>query len=368
MTLAVVSESLRRDNHKPLQWFTKFKVVHFYEKAPYGDITKDELRSARRYEDTRDLVAQLVALRPDLIQGTEPYASRNSLRIAYSVWRMAKELGIPYFFPMLENRLPSDRFGPAVGIAMEQFLRFYAKNAALVFAHNNGAVENLHRAGVPDEKIVRLLWGIWGVDTKEFTPAGSKAKLPKPNILFVGRLDSEKGILYLLRAFAILRPKFRKLHLIVIGPGKLSSQITGERVKYLGPIPNKDLPKYFRAATVVAYPSYTTERKDKEAGIRGWAEQVGTVNLQGMATGKPVVSTFCGAIPEFVPEGKAGILVAEKDAVGLANAVETLLLKTPLAKRMGAYGRKHVVSNFDSKKTVEEAQRILLKRLNLTKS
>lgn len=368
MMLAIVSESLRRDNHHPLSWFTKFKVVHFYRSAPYGDITKEEMRGARKYKDTRDLVLQLIALSPDLIQGAEPYASRNSLRIAYSVWRSAKRLGVPYFFPMLENRSPSDRFGPVIGAVMEQFLRLYAKNAALVFAHNQGAVENLRRAGVPEEKIVRLIWGAWGVDTKEFKPTGPRAKLPKQNVLFVGRLDPEKGVEYLLRAFAILRPKFKKLHLVVIGPGKLASQITGERVKYLGPVPNKDLPKYLRAATVVAYPSYTTKRSDRSAGIRGWAEQVGTVNLQAMACGRPVVSTFCGAIPEFVPDGKAGILIAEKDALGLANAIEQLLHKPSLAKRMGAYGRKHVVQHFDAKQTVEEAQRILLERFAQIKS
>jgi len=84
------------------------------------------------------------------------------------------------------------------------------------------------------------------------------------------------------------------------------------------------------------------------------------VNIQSMACGTPVVSTFSGAIPEYVKNGETGILVPERDSEGLANAMIKLLKDDKLRERLGAGARKHVVENLDAKKNIIASEKILL--------
>jgi glycosyltransferase involved in cell wall biosynthesis len=75
-------------------------------------------------------------------------------------------------------------------------------------------------------------------------------------------------------------------------------------VHLIGAVMNRDVPRYLRAAAVLAAPSRTTRR---------WAEQVGMSAIQAMACGVPVVSTPSGSIAEFVDDGVTGWLVPEGD-------------------------------------------------------
>ena len=61
----------------------------------------------------------------------------------------------------------------------------------------------------------------------------------------------------------------------------------------------------------------------------------------------PVVSTNISGIPELVTDGENGLLVAPRDAAGLADAVEQLLHDPQLRSRLGAAGRRTVLDRFD---------------------
>lgn len=73
---------------------------------------------------------------------------------------------------------------------------------------------------------------------------------------------------------------------------------------------------------------------------------------EAMASGKPVVSTKVGAIPEVVDDGKTGLLVEPNNPQQLAAAVLKLAGNKRLRGKMGAAGREKAVERFGWKKIV----------------
>ena len=85
-----------------------------------------------------------------------------------------------------------------------------------------------------------------------------------------------------------------------------------------------------RRARLVVTPSRTAADGDVETLL--------LVNLEAQASGRPVVTTRHGGIPEFVEEGRTALLVPEGDADELANATIEVLTDEGLAKRLGEAG------------------------------
>jgi glycosyltransferase involved in cell wall biosynthesis len=86
------------------------------------------------------------------------------------------------------------------------------------------------------------------------------------------------------------------------------------------------------------------------------------VNLQSLACGTPIITTKSGAIPEYI-NSKVGILVPERDAKALANAMRKLLSNSKYRERMGAAGRQYILENFDARKTIAQTEGMLLELL-----
>lgn len=80
----------------------------------------------------------------------------------------------------------------------------------------------------------------------------------------------------------------------------------------------------------------------------GHEEGIPVSLMEAMAWGIPVVSTSTGGIHELVGDG-AGLVVPERDPVGLADAVETLMLNGQHASQLSEAGRRRVEQGFDVK-------------------
>ena len=350
--LAILTDALRYDNQHPLKYFKRFKPVHFYESAPYGDLNKEELKDAVRYRNFKDLLQKLINLKPDIIQGAEPYGSRNQLQLCWVAFRTSRKLNKPLIFPVLENRPVNQRFSPLIRLPLKRFFAVYARSAKLIFYLNEGAKRNLLEVGANPKKLKKMLYGIWGVDTGLFKPKikNQKLKIKNRYILYAGRIDAAKGINYLLSAWNSIKKDFPDIDLLFIGVGELSEKIKGEQIKNLGPMKVQDLPFYYANALLTVTPSVTLPR---------WEEQVGMVNLQSLSCGTPVVTTKSGAIPEYIND-KVGILVPERDSRALALAMKKLLKNEKTRQKLGQAGRQYILANFDAKKTIEKVEEILL--------
>lgn len=86
-------------------------------------------------------------------------------------------------------------------------------------------------------------------------------------------------------------------------------------------------------------------------------EGLGTSLLDAMASGKPVVATRAGGIPEVVADGETGILVPIRDPAGMAAALVRLLTDEPLRRNMGEAGLARARGRFSSERMVRDTLR-----------
>lgn len=156
-------------------------------------------------------------------------------------------------------------------------------------------------------------------------------------ILCVARQYPRKHIADLLRAFALLRPRFPAARLAIIGDGPehqplraLAAQLgLGPDARFLGGLPSDDeVVDWYRRSAIFCLPSVQ--------------EGFGIVFLEAMAAGLPIVATSAAAIPEVVPHRSAGTLVPPGDVPALADALAELLERPDLRAAYGAFGQRHV--------------------------
>ncbi|MBI2831821.1 MAG: glycosyltransferase family 4 protein [Chloroflexi bacterium] len=175
-----------------------------------------------------------------------------------------------------------------------------------------------------------------GVDVEHFSPRVKpieKYSDGKLNILFVGRLESRKGFVYMLRAYQRVKEKFPGCRLIVVGPGdrqrrKYENYIKRkgiQDVEFVGFVPYEELPGYYKTADIYCGPA--TGR-----------ESFGIVLLEAMATGKPIVASNIEGYASVLTHGSEGLLVPPRDAHLLAEALLSLMRDEPLRQKMGQNG------------------------------
>jgi glycosyltransferase involved in cell wall biosynthesis len=359
---------------EPLKQFRLFEVWHLYRTVA-SDISPARLDSrTMAFSNLLDLLLKIIKIRPSLIQGSEPYDFPHGFWLCCVALLAAGILRRPYYFPTLENLPPESKFrewhGVRVGLLLvpllRTFMRVYAGRAMLVFALNEGSVKNLLAVGMPIGSIHRELYGTWGVDLGLFSPQRTDGALgseePK-SVLFIGRIARAKGIPELMEAFLRVRQRISDLRLSLIGEGPMVSDIRAfahthgfeNAISILGVVPNQNLPAHIRGADVVVSPSIATSH---------WIEQVGMVNIQSIACGTPVITTNSGAIPEFIENGTAGIIVPEKDPTALAEAIQRLLADDELRYRLSISCRRTAELRYDALRNIGRTEHILLAALN----
>ena len=180
-----------------------------------------------------------------------------------------------------------------------------------------------------------------GIDTELFTPR----PLPEgpPTAAFVGRFVEKKGVDVLLAAWPEVRAAVPDARLVLLGYGTLADLVArhagADGVELVQPDPRHraaQVRDVIASATVVASPS-------REAAD-GDAESLVLANLEAQASGRGVVTTRHGGIPEFVTAGETALVVDEDDAGALAQALITVLGDRHLAARLGAAGPARVSS------------------------
>ena len=356
--LVFITEAIRRDAHAPLKNFKKFEIVHFYLQAPYGDMTEEDLKGTKQVK-INDLLSQIILEKPDIIQGVEPFGSKLGLKLSYISLKATIATGAKLVCPVLENRPIKDRFSLLQRIVLRLFCPKFFRACDRIFALNKGAVKNIQYYYKKAKIVTGIVWGVWGVDTEFFRPTGKK---DKNLIIYVGRLVSEKGLMFLLEAFRGARNKIPELKLNLVGRGPLKDKmeqylednLISDSVNFVGLVKNVDLPKYFSSASLSVYPSITDQR---------WEEQVGTVNFQSLACSTPVLTTKSGAIPEYIEEGEGAMLVPERSAKDLQQAMVRFFsnqkLRDDLTRNAREFSKK-----YDIKKEVGQAEKVLLEILD----
>jgi rhamnosyl/mannosyltransferase len=85
-------------------------------------------------------------------------------------------------------------------------------------------------------------------------------------------------------------------------------------------------------------------------------EAFGLVLLESLAQGTPVVASRVGGIPDFIEDGRSGLLVAPGDVAALAAAMRRLWTDDALARRLGRHGRTEVVPRYTWDRVVDRLE------------
>jgi len=188
-----------------------------------------------------------------------------------------------------------------------------------------------------------------GVDLdKVRQPPPRSADSGRFGIVFVGRMVEKKGLAYLIEAIAMLKARGRDVTVAAVGDGpeeaalKAAAASAGvaESIVFHGRQPNETVLRLMAGADCLALPSVTAADGDQEG--------IPVTLMEAMATGLPVVSTFHSGIPELVADGDTGLLVAERDAAGLAAAIERLIADPALGPRLATRARDFVAAEFNA--------------------
>jgi glycosyltransferase involved in cell wall biosynthesis len=176
------------------------------------------------------------------------------------------------------------------------------------------------------------------VDDHAFTPGPGDR--PRDELLFVGRLDRQKGAEVALRALAGLTGPAADLPLRVVGTGPEAAalrRLAGElglagRVRWEGQLPQAELADRYRRAAALVVP--------------GRDEGLGLVAVEGQLSGAPVVAAASGGLLDVVADGQTGRTFPPGRPDDLARAVEAVLADPAGAARMAAEARRRAAARF----------------------
>ncbi len=183
-----------------------------------------------------------------------------------------------------------------------------------------------------------------GVDVDRFVPAvepgaaRDQAGLGPETVLYVGRLDPQKGLEDALAAWAQVTARRPAAQLVLVGDGPSRCTLEAQaralslegRVRFLGL--RRDPEILLQGSQVFLFPSRS--------------EGMPNALLEAMATGLPCVATRIGGNSDLVQHGVTGLLTPPGDAEALADALLALLEDRALRKRLGASARSAVIEGY----------------------
>ena len=237
-------------------------------------------------------------------------------------------------------RLKRTRFSPLFFAVLRRLDRIVAPSAQI---H-----EELIDHGFDPKRIVRIPNM---VDTEKFHPivdreaAKRSLGLQGKLVSFAGRLDPQKGLMFLLQAWEMVAAKQPDVTLFILGKGPQEDELKeladrlgiSKRVVFLGE--KWDVKPYFQASDVFVLPSL--------------AEGMSNVLLEAMATGLPCIVTRVGGNLDLIEDGINGLLVEPRDAHQLSEAILRLLQDHDFAINLGRAARQTVERGYSMKEVAD---------------
>ena len=268
----------------------------------------------------------LKRLKPDMVHGQSTttgivgFLAKKLLKKPYVVYERGSEVYLPWLFKTPISKLVLRRADVVIALTEDmktEMQKIYSRDVAVI----------------PN-----------GIDLESYedlpTKEASRQRLALNNndkiILFVGTLRPVKGLKYLIQAMNMVRQKDTKARLMLIGYGEERQSLEGlvkeldlgDRVTFVGKVPNEKVPEYMAASDIFVLPSLS--------------EGFPVVILEAMASGLPIVATKVGGLPEIVKDGENGFLVKPRGPEELADKVLALLENEELRRGMIRNNRNKV--------------------------
>ncbi|HEV3152887.1 MAG TPA: glycosyltransferase [Candidatus Baltobacteraceae bacterium] len=302
--------------------------------------------SAYRAVPDREIVGDIPvhavrAIMPPRLIGMETVAAQVHRRLAAHIDRFRPDVlhasfvipcghaAIRHSVPVVVSAHGVDTYGwPFARAGLQRAARETLRKATRLSAVS-GFLGNIMRTLCGRD--VRVIWN--GADERTFFPRAaqpSRDRLAIPEdrftVVYAGNLLRAKGLFELIDAAAMISEYRPLVCLAGEGPDKeLLQQRAAQRnvdVRFLGRREHAEIADVLAAADVVTLPSY--------------AEGLPNIVCEAMLSGRAVVASTAGGIPEIVDDGATGLLVAPKDAPALASALSRLAADANLRSRLAA--------------------------------
>jgi glycosyltransferase involved in cell wall biosynthesis len=219
------------------------------------------------------------------------------------------------------------RPGRAVSLAERRALH----RAAAVMCISPSTADAVRALGVPPDRVSVILPG---VEADRIQVGAATVERRPRHVLFVGRLEPEKGPLDAVAVMAALCARDGEVAGTVIGGGSLEAQVRAAaaavpdgRITVLGAVDDETLARAYGSAAVVVMPSAY--------------EGLGLVALEAAVTGAVVVGADVTGLRDAI--GEAGVVVPAGDLGAMADAAWDLLRDERRRADLGALGRERVL-------------------------
>lgn len=224
------------------------------------------------------------------------------------------------------------------------------------------AINQRYLAGLAGETTpVRLAYH--GVDVSRFrelrhTHSTNARELPL--ILCVARLCKKKGLEFLVEACRTLVDRDIAFQCRIVGYGPLEEKLKKmivnlalqDKVSLLGKMTQDQLANLYPQANLFVLPCQVLENGDRDG--------IPNVLFEAMVCGVPVISTRIPGVCELVEHQKNGLLVEQRNAAALADAMELLLGSPDLRNELARNGRRTVLGNFTRESSARNVYSVLM--------
>ncbi len=179
-----------------------------------------------------------------------------------------------------------------------------------------------------------------GVDEKFFNDKNNKSNDRQKNILFVGRIDREKGVFDLIECAKYIFSTRSDIFFNLAGKGrdlkKLLKKIKKAKIQnrfiFLGQVEKYHIVILYQNASIFVLPSY-------HEGLPG-------VILEAMSCGLPIIATDVRGNQDLISQGENGILIPPRDPKKMADELKRLLEDKKLMEFLGKNARKTIIEKY----------------------
>lgn len=285
----------------------------------------------------------------------------------YSGMNLSKRLGLPFFFTAhslgawKKEQMGGDPakmeklFNFSQRIEWENKIFENATAQTVTTVDGRDTYKRLYSFESPNLVIIPP-----GVDTKRFRPLADdetnrKLDVPVDFVFALSRIDSNKGLDYLIRAFGHIKGETTS-HLVIGGGSRnpkeheveVKKHLTdivdeldlSDRVTFTGYVPDEDLDTYYRQARLFVLPSKY--------------EPFGMTVLEAMACRTPVVATALGGIRHALTDGVDSLLVDPSVPEKLGGAILRVLTDSGLAGNLAGAGYDLIRKSFSWESIAEQ--------------
>jgi glycogen synthase len=233
--------------------------------------------------------------------------------------------------------------------AVESWLVRESDSLITCSASMRDEITELFGPGLAEIRVIRN-----GIDAALWPFAPRQPRKGPAQLLYLGRLEYEKGIHDAIEAL----PRIRRTHpgttLTIAGGGTQQQWLVEQArkhkvlkaVTFVGPLDHEELVRLLHTADAAVLPSHY--------------EPFGIVALEAAATGIPLITSNVGGLGEAVINGQTGMSFAPRDIAGLAAAVRVVLDDPDAAQQRAIAARERLTSDFDWHTVASETAQVYL--------